>query len=344
MVEAKAAYVEANGLTPAEWMLVRFDRLSALGSAVASFSNWALRNRVARWLLEKTLGIAQGRKLPRFASRSFMRRAARRRLTRPTRRSGPKVVYFIDTFANYHDPQLADALVAVLEHNGIAVYVHPRQKPAGMAAFTMGSLPYARRLADHNIRVLAESVRQGYHIVATEPSTVLCLTHEYLNLIDDNDARTVAANTSDACDYLWRLHQQGKLRLDFKPLDGVVGYHQPCHIRALERGSPGENLLRLIPGLGVQRIERGCSGMAGLWGLKRENFRTSLRAGWGLISKMRDSALRGGATECTACKMQMEQGAAKPTVHPIKLLAQSYGLFSSATDFLSAKTEDLVVT
>ena len=134
-------------------------------------------------------------------------------------------------------------------------------------------------------------MRQGYHIVATEPSTALCLTHEYLHLIDDDDARAVAANTSEACTYLWQMHQQGKLQLDLRPLAGTLGYHQPCHIRALEVGTPGENLLRLIPGLVVQRIERGCSGMAGLWGLKRENYRTSLRAGWGLISRLRDPAI-----------------------------------------------------
>ena len=59
--------------------------------------------------LEKLLGIAQGRKLPRFASSSFLRLAARRRLTKPTRRSGRKVLYFVDTYANYHDPKLAEA-------------------------------------------------------------------------------------------------------------------------------------------------------------------------------------------------------------------------------------------
>ncbi|HEY2827610.1 MAG TPA: FAD-linked oxidase C-terminal domain-containing protein, partial [Pirellulales bacterium] len=306
MIEAKAMYVDANGLRPSQWLLGRFDKLSWLGSTLSPLANWAITNRPARWVLEKTLGIAQGRKLPRFARRSFMRRAVRRRLTRPTRRTGRKVLYFIDTYANYHDPQLADALVAVMEHNSVAVYVHPDQKPSGMGLITMGSLGPARRLAAHNLHILAEAVRQGYHIVATEPSTVLCLTHEYRNLIDDNDSQVVAANTTDACTYLWQLHQQGKLQLDFKPLPVAVGYHQPCHIRALGIGSPSENLLRLIPGIGLQHLERGCSGMAGLWGLTRNNYRTSLRAGWNLISRLRDPVLQAGATECSACKIQME--------------------------------------
>jgi FAD/FMN-containing dehydrogenase/Fe-S oxidoreductase len=344
MIEAKATYVDANGLRPSQWLLARFDRLSRWGTTFSPVANWAVSNRIARWVLEKTLGIAQGRKLPRFARRSFMRRATRRRLTRPTRRSGRKVLYFVDTYANYHDPQLADAFVAVMEHNGVAVYVHPGQKPSGMGLITMGSLGPARRLAAHNLHLLADAVRQGYHIVATEPSTVLCLTHEYLNLIGDDDARVVAANTTEACTYLWQLHQQGKLQLDLKPLPAAVGYHQPCHIRALGVGSPSENLLRLIPGMAVQRIERGCSGMAGLWGLRRENYRMSLRAGWNLISRLRDPALQAGTTECSACKIQMEQGTAKPTIHPLKLLALSYGLMPEISRLLTERSGELVVT
>ena len=67
--------------------MTRLDLLASLASRVSPLANWALGNRQMRWLMEKTLGIAQGRKLPRVSSRSFLRRAARRRLTRLARRS-----------------------------------------------------------------------------------------------------------------------------------------------------------------------------------------------------------------------------------------------------------------
>ena len=47
--------------------------------------------------------------------------------------------------------------------------------------------------------MLAEAVRQGYHVVATEPAAALCLMHEYPQLLDDDDARLVAAHSSEAC-------------------------------------------------------------------------------------------------------------------------------------------------
>jgi FAD/FMN-containing dehydrogenase/Fe-S oxidoreductase len=344
MVECKAQYVASNGLRFADWLLTRIDIIAAWAIKAHWLSNFAIRNRRTRWLVEKTIGIAQGRKLPTFAPRSFMSQAARMRLNRPSRSAGPKVLFFTDIYANWFDVQLAECMVSVFQHNGISIYVHPRQKQSGMSLVLLGAIEKARRLARRNVLILAEAVRQGYKIVTTEPSAALCISQEYPNLVIDEDARLVADNTFDACDYLWKLHQQGKLELDFKPTTAVVGYHLPCHLRALEVGSPGENLLKLIPGLSVKRLDKGCSGMAGTFGLHRENFRNSLRAGWPLIKAMRDPALPVGTTECSACKIQMEQGTTKPTIHPLKLLALSYGLQPDVAQLLRQESGPLTIT
>ncbi len=252
MLEARAEYVATNGLSTTDWLLARLESISALGSRLAPLANWATANPHARWMIEKVLGIARGRKLPPFAARPFLRRAARRRLTRPTNRTGPKVLYFVDTYANYHDPQIGEALVAILEHNGIAVYVHPGQLPSGMALITAGALDRSRQVARHNVGLLAEAVRQGYTIVATEPSAVICLVQEYPNLLDDSEAQLVAQHSVEACHYLWQLHREGQLQLDFQPLARQLTYHEPCHSRALGCDQAAAKLLWLIPELNVE--------------------------------------------------------------------------------------------
>lgn len=344
MIEAKAQYVTSNGLDTADWFLSRLDWLSRWAGFFGPLSNWALHNRTMRWLIEKMTGIAQGRKLPRVASSSFIRRADRRRLTRPTRRTGGKVLYFVDLYANWYDVQLAEAFVAIMQHHGIAVYVHPQQLGSAMAKIALGDVERARFIAKKNSALLADAVRLGYEVVATEPAAALCLTKEYPNLLDDEDVRLVAEHTSEACTYLWRMHEIGKLELDFRPINLTLGYHLPCHLKALEVGTPGERLLKLIPGLTVKRIERGCSGMAGTYGLRRDNYRSSLRAGWGLISALRDTSIDLGTTECSSCKMQMEQGTTKPTIHPLKMLALAYGLMPEIEKLLTAPSEELTIT
>jgi Fe-S oxidoreductase len=295
--------------------------------------------------LEKFVGVAQGRKLPRLARRSFLQQAAMRRLNQPAYQQGEKVIYFVDTYANHFDTQLAEALVAILRHNGVSVFVPTDQAEAGMPMISQGILDPARSIAQRNVASLAEAVRQGYKVVATEPSAVLALTREYpIILDDDEDAVLVAQHTHEACHYLWQLHQSGQLKLGFQPQRISVGYHVPCHLRALGVGAPAENLLRLVPGIRVNRVEKGCSGIAGLYGLKRENYRASLRAGFELIDTLRDSPFQIGMTECSTCKIQMEQGTTKPTIHPIKLLALAYGLMPELATLVRAQGKRLVVT
>lgn len=344
VIETKAQHVATNGLSTVERVVGRLDWLAGLGMIFSPLTNWALGNRMMRWLMERTLGIAQSRKLPRLSRQTFLRMAARRKLTRPVAADRRKVVYFVDIYANWFDVELAEAVVAVLEHNGVSVYVHPEQVPSGMARIGMGDVERAKLLAITNVARLAEAIRQGYEVITSEPSAALCLKHEYVHLLGDDDSRLVSQHTRDVCDYLWQLHRSGQMELDLRPQNVTVGYHLPCHVRAMTPEAPAEQLLRLIPGLSVERIERGCSGMAGTYGLKAANFRNSLRAGFGLISALRSPKITVGTTECSACKMQMEQGASKPTIHPIKLLALSYGLMPGIARLLKAPSEDLYVT
>ena len=55
-------------------------------------------------------------------------------LKRPPLKAGElPVVYFVDHYANYHDPDLAQSFLEILRHNRIPVYVPPGQVASGMA-------------------------------------------------------------------------------------------------------------------------------------------------------------------------------------------------------------------
>ena len=236
------------------------------------------------------------------------------------------MAYFVDVFANHYDQELAESVVGVLRQAGVNVHVPRRQKGSGMPALVAGDLDHARELAVANLRVLGDIVRDGYTVVCSEPTAALMLTREYAKLTDDLDAALVAENTMDVGQYLAGLDARGQLPRPVHPLNVRVGYHQPCHLRSLEVGTPGLDLIRSIPELDAEFIDRGCSGMAGTYGMARDNFRTSLRAGRGLLNRLHDDDIEIGSTECGACRMQMEQGFTKRTLHPVKLLALSYGL------------------
>ncbi len=343
VVELKAQHTATNGLRITDRLLSRIDLLTNVASRFPRLANWAMGNRSMRWLLEKSTGIAMGRRLPQIAKQSFLRWAVKQKLNRMSRSGGRKVLYVVDQYANWHNPWVGKALVEVMQHQRVEVYVPTWQTVTWMTKISLGDVERVKRLIVPQLRRLADAVRQGYTIVATEPTAALCLQHEYPNLFPSDDAMLVASNTQEAGHYLWEMHNRNELELDFKPLNISVVYHTPCHLRALDIEYSGTKLLELIPGLNVLQADSGCSGMAGVYGLKRENYRNSLRVGWGLISTMQKTPAQIGSTECASCKLQMEQGVDKPTIPPIALLAYAYGRLPEVKAWIQARHDSLVV-
>jgi FAD/FMN-containing dehydrogenase/Fe-S oxidoreductase len=343
MLEAKAAHVAEHGLDRAQWVLARTESFAWLGSAFAPLVNAVLGNPVARWAVERLFGVSRVRRLPAFAHRSFLRRARHRGWTRRPRSARPRVAYFVDVFANYNDPLIAEAVVAVLHHNGLEVYVPPGQVGCGMAPLACGDAETAREAVQRNLRVLADLAREGYPILCSEPTAALMLRHDALDLLDDPDAELVASRAVESTAFLWDLHRQGRLRTDFRPLPLAVGHHVPCHVKALGGPPRGPDLLALVPGLRVRTIDVSCSGMAGTYGLQAAHHATSLEAGRPMLEELRRPRVRFGSTECSTCRLQMEDGARKRTLHPVQYLALAYGLLPGLYDRLQTPVGNLVL-
>jgi Fe-S oxidoreductase len=343
MLEAKAAHVAEQGLDRTEWVLARVESFLRLGSALAPLTNLVIGNRAARWLMEKLFGLSRLRRLPAFAGRPFLSIAQRRGWTRKPRPGKPRVAYFVDLFANYLDTTLAVAAAEVLHHNGIEVYVPPGQHGCGMAPLAHGDAETARETAAVNLRVLADLAREGFPIVCSEPSAALMLRRDALALLDDPDAPTVAERTVELTAFLGDLHRRGRLRTDFRRLDATIGHHVPCHLKALNGGVAGPELLSLIPGLRVRTIDVSCSGMAGTYGLGAANRESSLAAGQPMLEQLARPDVLFGATECGACRMQMEDAGSKRTLHPAQYLALAYGFLPELEERLRRPLGGLVL-
>lgn len=332
-LEAKAQCVASGGLMGADWILSRAHSFGRLGTRVAPLANWALGNRVARWLMQRLLGVSEQRRLPRFARREFLRTFRGKGLSAQDK---PDVVFFVDHFVNSHDHELGHALLRILEHHNIRVAIPEEQVACGMAMISAGDLDGARELAEINIRVLAEYAREGIPIVCVEPTAALCLRDEYPRLLPHPDVAIISKHAIEAGAYLLSLKQQGRLAAPETPLNWKLGYHTPCHLRVLSPQSPLEQLVASIPGISVEHIEKGCTGMAGAFGLTARNFQRSLAMGAPLIEHLQQAKLDAGITECSSCRMQMEQSAPFPTIHPLKVLAHAYGLLPELPARLNA--------
>lgn len=94
------------------------------------------RNALARKLLDKTLGVDPRAPLPQFHSssaRSRLERTLKKDLrAQPSPETRGQVVLFTTCYGNRNEPELAQDLAAVFEHNGIGVVLAQKERCCGM--------------------------------------------------------------------------------------------------------------------------------------------------------------------------------------------------------------------
>lgn len=345
----KSAWNAAHGLTLGDKLFSNIDNVLQMVSPISRCIDWTLSKRWMRWLLSRIFGILQSRKLPRMAKRNFLSLYGKKKgQGHGVHRQNRRVALFVDTYTNFFDVSLGEAAIKVLEHNGIDVYIPPQQKGSGHLAFALGDAERAGSIAQKNVLLFNDLIRQGYEVLTIEPISAVCIRKEYPYVRDDEETALLGQHTTDICSYLYRLHEEGELKLDFTPVHAILGYHAPCRTIALSEASvaaptPAEELLHLIPGLSIRRLERGCCGLSNAVGMRKENLHMGVRLGRRLFMALREPSIEIGATECNACKIQMEQGANKPVIHPVKFLACAYGLMPGLVDLLDKpKTTDRI--
>ncbi len=139
VIEARTKLARYSGFTAAEFALTYNRWLSFFGSAFAPLSNWVLSLGITRWCLQKLLGLDRHRHFPKFDRGSFIRKANRYiNMRSPVRKPIDKVVYFVDSFANFNDHELGFAVLKVLRKLNIEVIV-PKQRPVPLPAFVYGN-------------------------------------------------------------------------------------------------------------------------------------------------------------------------------------------------------------
>jgi len=326
MMVARAQYVKRKGLRRTERILSQNRYMSMLGSIFSPVSNFVMQLPLFGFVLEKVAGLDMRRSMPGFQRGSFLK-AGRKYLAscEPIEKPIDKVVYFVDTYANYNDHALGFDVLEVLRYNNIEVML-PDQRPAPLPAMVYGDTKKARRDLKYNVKHLAEAVQGGCKIICSEPSAALCLSNELRHFVKGQDAKLVSENTYELMNYLLGLHSQKKLKSPARKITDEYVYHAPCHLQAVNDGTASIKLLQGLCGVKVTDLKAGCCGLSGTFGMQKKNYELSSQIAESLKSALKNFPTQNVLTECAACKMQIEHISDKVAIHPLKILAESYGL------------------
>lgn len=319
-LSGRAYYIEKHGETFAQRFFSNTRSLCKTGSSLAPLVNLANSLAPVRRCVEMAVGLDRRRNLPLFR-RKTLRKILKNRSPLPGKK---QIVYFLSCYSNFNEPE-GDGLATleVLEQNGFSVLM-PDFQCCGIARINSGAIHHVVKDIQTNVKKMTSLVDQGLSIVFSEPSCALAVKMEYPKILNSEDSLKVAEKCFDIHQFLMMLHQKGDLNLDMGRMDFTVGYHNPCHLRALGVVKEPTELLRLIPGVSVQAFSDGCCGLVGTFGMKKKNFEHSMAIGQRLFKEIMDSKVDQISTSCGACKLQIMQGTRREAVHPISLLALAY--------------------
>jgi Fe-S oxidoreductase len=319
---------ERRGLPLRERLLSNPDALGRAASPVAPLANFVNTLPVARWAMEKAVGVAAKKDLPRFVWQTFTRWFETREVPKRTAPPVAKVVLFPTCSVEWNRPEIGKAAVAVLEKNGVEVAVAYPQC-CGMPLFDVGDVAGADAARKVFVAALTSWVEKGYTIVTPGPSCSLMVKKEYPWLAaraggPDADTTRVARATRDLLEFLAELKAKGLLSLDFPNAPKSVAYHLPCHLKVQNIGYKSRDLLAAT-GAAVTMVEK-CSGHDGTWAMKAETFDESMRVGRKLFDGLLASGAEVVASDCALAGLQIHQGMDVPVLHPIEVLRDAYGL------------------
>ncbi len=323
-------YYRRNGLPLFNRLMGLLPTLNALlyrlAAPLAPALSAALATAPAKSALAR-MGVHPARSLPRYAPQTFEdwfngRAAARRDHDAHAARNGP-VVLFHDTWTNYNEVHIGAAAVRVLEAAGYAVFLAAGRACCGRPLITGGQADKARPWIDHNVALLAPLAAQNIPIVGLEPSCILTLRDEGVDLASD---RRRALLLAERCftfeEFVVAEWQAGRFDPAWRAAPGKALLHGHCHAKALVGNGVSVSALELA-GYQVETIPSGCCGMAGDFGYERDHHAVSVAIGEDrLAPAVRDAAADTVVVASgTSCRHQIHDLTARQAVHCAEALA-----------------------
>jgi len=320
-------------LIPAQ--LAQIDRNAKIGIMFSGFINWIsnIKSRFLRKILELIFGIDKSVKLPIYNSETFSNYFKRNNKSINTKiqTKGRKAVIYSTCFVNFNKKETGIAALKVLKKNGVEVQeAYPGC--CGMPFLEQADLPKVVEQAKKVSKDLLAWVDKGYRVITLTASCGLMLKFEWPLLLPDNeDVKKLSKNISDIDEYIVDISNKEGLAEGLQEIDGGVTVHNACHARAQNMGIKARDMLKLIPNIKIDVVER-CAGHGGTFGVMKETHHLALKVGRPAARQIKNKNNKYMASDCPLAGKHLKQLEIDVNIkndealHPIELLAKAYRL------------------
>ncbi|MDQ6903486.1 MAG: heterodisulfide reductase-related iron-sulfur binding cluster, partial [Bacteroidota bacterium] len=246
---------------------------SKIATHIPGIANFMMHAPVISTITKAIAGVAQQRKMPKFAPQNFRDWFEKR----PKKYSGKtKVILWADTFNNFFLPETLVAGVEVLEAAGCEVILTKKTLCCGRPLYDFGMLDTAKKMLVEIMHTLNDEIENDIPIVGLEPSCVAVFRDELCNLFpNDENAKRLKRNVFTLAEFL----EQKAPDFNFPELKRKAIIHGHCHHKAIMTMKSEKDLFKKS-GLDYEILDSGCCGMAGYFGYEKgDHYDVSIKAG-----------------------------------------------------------------
>jgi FAD/FMN-containing dehydrogenase/Fe-S oxidoreductase len=284
---------------------------------------WRFINPVLKsGLTKRLMGIHPERSVPGLAPPAYMKAYEKSYSVESAAGRERAVILWVDEFTQANDPMLVGKACDVLGALGYSPAVVC--SPSGRAALSGGFLPESKKLAQKALKKLQNAAKtlKNAPILGVEASAVLSAVDEYGRLLPEEkkwiENQRIATIDKFLADELPKLTGTKQL---FAPYPKEILLHVHCHQKSLESAGDTAYVLQLLLGAKVNRVKSSCCGMAGSYGMKRENFEMSKKMA-DLVLLPAIEAFEGEhiVATGTSCRHQIDDLSSRSAVHLMDVL------------------------
>jgi FAD/FMN-containing dehydrogenase/Fe-S oxidoreductase len=284
---------------------------------------WRFINPVLKsGLTKRLMGIHPERSVPGLAPPAYMKAYEKSYSVESAAGRALAVILWVDEFTQANDPMLVGKACDVLGALGYSPAVVC--SPSGRAALSGGFLPESKKLAQKALKKLQNAAKtlKNAPILGVEASAVLSAVDEYGRLLPEEkkwiEDQRIATIDKFLADELPKLTGTKQL---FAPYPKEILLHVHCHQKSLESAGDTAYVLQLLLGAKVNRVKSSCCGMAGSYGMKRENFEMSKKMA-DLVLLPAIEAFEGEhiVATGTSCRHQIDDLSSRSAVHLMDVL------------------------
>ena len=304
-------------------LIAGFSRQMKLASIAPTVFNKFFANKFFRKYANLAVGFHPDRTIPKLHHTTLFNWYKNR--DKSTQSFKKTVYFFCDEFTNYNDVEIGKKTVLLLEALGFEVVI-PAAHESGRTYLSKGFVKKAKEIANKNIDSLSQLVTAERPIVGVEPSAILTLRDEYIDLASAEKikkSQALALNTFTIEEFLSQQIDLGNISPeDFDDTEQEILIHGHCYQKALSSQSHLEKVLSLPKNCSTTLIPSGCCGMAGSFGYEKEHYEISQQIGELVLFPAARNLKEGQviAASGTSCRHQIKDGTAVKALHPVEIL------------------------